>query len=189
MLFAPIVSTHGGSQPQVAPAVSVMAAAHRPSDAPAASTPNPTARWMSAAAAVSTRGGSQAFSRAKGQYPPPAVTCNLSPGAYCTVYPSRRYPSRPLRNVRLPFLVPRGRDGPLRGGKACFVSTRSMPITHSSDRGVCGAPQSCAGTRAASGRRRPALLHICASLRRRRARPGARPQSRTPSCRRHKGWW
>ena len=54
----------------------------RPPVAPAVSTPNHAARRMSAAPAVSTRRGSKAFSPAKGQYLPLAVTVS---GAYCTV--------------------------------------------------------------------------------------------------------
>ena len=68
MLVAPVVSTLGGSWPPVAPAVSVLVVAHRPSVAPAVSTPDYAARRGSASQAVSNRSGSQAFSRAKGQF-------------------------------------------------------------------------------------------------------------------------
>ena len=92
----------------------------------------------STAPAVSTSGGSQAFSRAKvsgrlWQWP---GTCPL-----CILHGSIRVgpgqiafsPSRSLRSVRLPFLVPRGRDraSQRRHGK---LHPRSIHA-HSSNRG------------------------------------------------------
>ena len=139
MLVAPVVSTLGGSWPPVAPAVSVLAAAHRSSVIPAVSTPDCAARRKSALPAVSTRSDSQAFGRAKGQYPPPAVAWCLSRCAlhgsirvrteplflrvhgfvaYVALHGSIRVgpdrtavpPSPRLRSVRLSSLVPRSRD-------------------------------------------------------------------------------
>ena len=115
MLVAPVVSTLGGSWPPVAPAVSVLAAAHRSSVIPAVSTPDCAARRKSALPAVSTRSDSQAFGRAKGQYPPPAVAWCLSRCALqgsIRVGPDRTAvpPSPRLRSVRLSSLVPRSRD-------------------------------------------------------------------------------
>ena len=89
MLVTPVVSILGGSLPPVVPAVS---------------TP---ARLMSAAPAVSTHGGSQAFSLAKDQYLSPvhiAQWFRVGPGRIVIS------PSLLLRNVGLPFLVPRGCD-------------------------------------------------------------------------------
>ena len=87
------------------------------------------------------------------------------PGAYCTVVSESGRAvslSRSLRSVRLPFLVSRGRDrASLRGRTACFV--RTTPPTGGS---AVRAPQSSAGTRAASGRRRPARDHALIAYRR-----------------------
>ena len=86
-LVAPVVRTLGCSWLPFAPAVSVLAAAPRPSVAPAVSNWNYAARRMSAPPEVSTRCGSQAFSRAKDQYPPLGSSSGLVtfPGSYCTV--------------------------------------------------------------------------------------------------------
>ena len=102
-------------------------AAHRPSVAPAVSTPDYAARRKSASPAVSTRSGSQASNRAKGQ-----IHLQQWPGTCprCVLHGNIRVgPSRTA--------VPRSRDraSPRRHG----VLRPHSIHAHSSDRGVCGA--------------------------------------------------
>ena len=88
VLVAPVVSTLGGSWPPVAPAVSVLLAAHRPSVAPAVSTPDYAARRKSVSPAVSTSRSAHmplVAPKVSSASSSTTVAWYLPPGAYCTV--------------------------------------------------------------------------------------------------------
>ena len=113
---APVVSTLGGSWPPVAPAVSALVVAHRPSVAPAVSTPGYAARRESASPAVSTR--RSAHRPLVAPKVSSASSSSLVPAPWCLLHGSIRVgpgrtavpPSRLPHSVRLPSLVPRSRD-------------------------------------------------------------------------------